>query len=66
MDGETSSIDKGVIHGTLSSIDEICSSMDVIVLLSDYAHVLQSFGALLAKICNPCEKNVMDDNFIHG
>ena len=34
--------------------------------LSDFAHVFQRFGAILAKFCNLCEQNVTNDNFIHG
>ena len=45
-------------------------SMDVIhrlnFHLSDFAYVLQSFGAILAEISNLCEQNVMDDNYMHG
>ena len=40
--------------------------MDKIVVLSNFARVLQSFGALLTKIGNLCEQYMMDDNSIHG
>ena len=33
---------------------------------SDFAHVSQSFDAILATIGNLCEQNVMDDNSAHG
>ena len=34
--------------------------------LSDFANVLLSFGAILAKIDNIFEQNVMNDNSMHG
>ena len=60
MDEGSPSMDDTFIHGWGSSIHKWNCH------LSDFSHVLLSFGAILAKVVNLCEQNVMDDNHIYG